>query len=229
MKTTILKLSLTLIASISVGCSNSASPSHTESKSDLYVKCTEPTPVDDSSKEDMLIIGDSISIGYTPTVRAAFPEYEVLHNPCNGMTSVNGLAHVDEWLAMRNHWKVITFNHGLWDIVPFYNVSIEAYRAALIEEGTKIKAVADHVIFFTSTYVPPGSDNRDNENILIYNQVAVETMRGLGISVIDLYRVSRSLDDQHATDNFVHYNDYGYSVLGKSVINAINLSMSGGI
>src|SRR5579862_6853691 len=64
----------------------------------------------------VLLIGDSISIGYTLPVRALLKgRANVVRPPLNcGMTD-RGLKHLDEWLG-SNHWDVIHFNFGLHDL-----------------------------------------------------------------------------------------------------------------
>ena len=186
--------------------------------------CQEQAPMDDR-REDILIVGDSISIGYTPTIRENFPQYEVVHNPCNGRTSVKGLAYLEEWASLRPRWKLITLNHGLWDIVPFYEVSHRDYKAALKIIGKKYLSVADHVIFFTTTYVPPGTENRNNQDVIIYNEVAKDVMKELGIPVYDLYATSLQIPNEHLAPNDVHFTPKGYEHLGKAVTAAIRTEL----
>ena len=48
----------------------------------------------------ILIIGDSISIGYTQPLKELFKgEAEVHHNPGNAQHSGHGLAHLEAWLG----------------------------------------------------------------------------------------------------------------------------------
>lgn len=210
-----LTVTLSVLALITA-CSACSKPS-----GDAPFVCQEVTPMD-TPRPDILIVGDSISIGYTPYVTQALPQYEVVHNPCNGMTSVNGLNHVDSWLSLRPQWEVITFNHGLWDIVPFYNVPIELYKEALRTEGLKFKAAAKYVLFFTTTYVPPGTENRDNADVLRYNVAAREVMAELNIPVYDLYAVSAQIPlSLHTGPSDVHYLEAGSQILGDFVTQSI--------
>ena len=64
----------------------------------------------------ILIIGDSISIGYTPFVKELFQgRAEVVHNPGNAQHTGTGLENIDLWLG-DGHWDVIHFNWSLWDL-----------------------------------------------------------------------------------------------------------------
>src|SRR5689334_20865727 len=61
----------------------------------------------------VLLIGDSISIGYTVTVRRELAgKANVLRIPENGADTANGLKKIDEWLG-QSKWDVIHFNWGL--------------------------------------------------------------------------------------------------------------------
>jgi len=66
----------------------------------------------------VLIIGDSVSLGYTPTVVAALEGKAVVqHNkePDNAGSTQRGIDNIDNWVG-ETDWDVIHFNWGLWDI-----------------------------------------------------------------------------------------------------------------
>lgn len=67
-------------------------------------------------KQKVLIVGDSISIGYTPFVKESLKEVaEVVHNPGNAKHTGNGLKHIEDWIG-DEQWDIIHFNWGLWDL-----------------------------------------------------------------------------------------------------------------
>src|SRR5690349_9672394 len=58
----------------------------------------------------VLLIGDSISIGYTVPVRKILATKANIHRiPDNGGPTTNGLANLHTWLG-DGHWDVIHFN-----------------------------------------------------------------------------------------------------------------------
>jgi len=64
----------------------------------------------------VLLIGDSISIGYTVPVRDLLKGKANVHRiPVNGGPTLNGLKHLDAWLG-TSRWDVIHFNWGLHDL-----------------------------------------------------------------------------------------------------------------
>lgn len=82
-------------------------------------------------KPKVLIIGDSISIGYTPFVQKALEgKAEVFRNPGNAQHTGKGLVKLEKWIG-EEKWEVIHFNWGLWDL---------CYRnSESKEQGKKIK------------------------------------------------------------------------------------------
>ena len=64
----------------------------------------------------VLLIGDSISIGYTVTVRELLGGTANVHRiPENGRDTEHGLKQLDTWLGDQP-WELIHFNFGLHDI-----------------------------------------------------------------------------------------------------------------
>ena len=61
----------------------------------------------------VLIIGDSISLGYTPVVVSILKgQAEVIHNPGNAQHTGTGVERIDKWLQPGD-WDLIHFNWGL--------------------------------------------------------------------------------------------------------------------
>src|SRR5205823_12346537 len=64
----------------------------------------------------VLLIGDSISIGYTEPVRVELTKKANLHRiPENGAATTVGVKNLDNWLG-SSKWDVIHFNFGLHDL-----------------------------------------------------------------------------------------------------------------
>lgn len=171
----------------------------------------------------VLIIGDSISIGYTPTIEAALePAYDVVHNPCNAMTSAWTAQNIDTWLASRDSFEAITWNNGLWDIADWENVSDSDYAANLHSIAQKIKAKTAHPLFILTTEVLVGTPNRENADVVNRNNIARDVMLEEGIPVLDLYSISQTIVDEHVSADDVHFTDAGSQVLGEAVLDKLN-------
>lgn len=183
------------------------------------------TPSVDLSKPGVLVIGDSISIGYTPFVRQALTSYDVVHNACNAMSSKNGVSKIDSWLELRTSWDVITFNHGMWDASTFAHVSEADYEANLHIIAQKIKAKTNRPIFMLTTEVPVNAPNHLDARVIALNAIAVQVMTAEGIPVVDLYSVSKTLISEHinpALQNDVHYSSTGSQSLATEVLSGLN-------
>src|SRR5688572_12316649 len=71
---------------------------------------------DDPKLPRVLLIGDSISMGYTVPVRRQLEGKANVHRiPENGGPTINGLKKLDAWLG-DGKWDVIHFNWGLHDL-----------------------------------------------------------------------------------------------------------------
>ena len=75
------------------------------------------TPIEEiKGLPNVLIIGDSISIGYTLPARTLLDKKVNLHRiPTNGGPTIKGLAEIDNWLGGKK-WDLIHFNWGLHDL-----------------------------------------------------------------------------------------------------------------
>src|SRR5437660_9942532 len=90
---------------------------------------------DEAGLPRVLLIGDSISIGYTVPVRELLKGKANVHRiPTNGGPTTNGIKHLDQWLG-EGKWNVIHFNWGLHDIKldkeGKHQVPIEEYEKNL--------------------------------------------------------------------------------------------------
>ncbi len=184
--------------------------------------CYETATADDS-RLDILVIGDSISIGYTPYVQDALAtNYDVSHNLCNAMESSNGVKKIDLWLSQRATWEAITFNHGLWDAASWVNTPISTYKNNLHVIAQKIKARTSKPLFILTTEVLPGTPYRNDSRVQALNAAAVEVMNAEGIPVLDLHTFSQTIQDKHVNPNDVHYTEEGSSLLADEVLNELN-------
>lgn len=185
---------------------------------------------DDTSRENILIIGDSISIGYTPTVQKSLPEYEVVHNFCNAQSSANGVSKVNAWVGQRSHFKVITFNHGIWDHTEGWSTTKSEYLHNLESIARELQLHADRVVFFTTTEIPVNVLNMKSGDVDDWNTDAVLLMNSLGVAVYDLNAVSKTIPQFHinaAAKTDVHFIPEGYEILGNFVSNSIRTELGG--
>ena len=190
------------------------------------------------SPKNVLIIGDSISIGYTPFIKTALsPAIYVEHNDGNGGSTVRGVQSLEKWLGTRE-WNVITFNFGLHDLVykdslnkydvvnGKLSVSLEDYRKNLQAIVSKLRETTATLIFVTTTVVPENSLGRKVADPALYNKVALEVMKKNGIEVVDLYQTSLTVHPQNSVPGNVHYTAQGYELLAKPIIDKIKAAIN---
>lgn len=148
----------------------------------------------------ILLIGDSISIGYTLPVRAKLKGVANVHRPLeNCGDTARVLARLDVWIG-SGRWDVIHFNVGLHDL-KYMNAQghsanpenarqvtpPEMYRQRLRDLTLRLKATGAQLIFATTTPVPPGALGRVAGDEVTYNAIALNVMDELDVPVDDLF------------------------------------------
>jgi len=181
----------------------------------------------------VLLIGDSISIGYTVPVRKALSEKANVHRvPENGADTVNGLKKIDVWLG-DSRWDVIHFNWGLHDlkVTPEggRQVPVEAYERNLAALVERLQATGARLIWATTTPVPEGKQNppRESADVTRYNAAARRVMESHGVAVDDLYAAALPRVAEIQLPGNVHFNAAGWEVLGGKVAAAIDGVLAG--
>src|SRR5207249_6289812 len=112
---------------------------------------------DDPKLPRVLIVGDSISIGYTPPAAKLLEgKANIHHKPGNASDTVTGVKNLKKWLG-DSKWDVIHFNWGLHDIklgTGKHQVSIDDYEKSLRELVKTMKTTNAKLIWATTTPVP---------------------------------------------------------------------------
>jgi lysophospholipase L1-like esterase len=189
----------------------------------------------------VLILGDSISIGYTLAVR------KLLHGKANvwrpmrpngrapdncGDTTI-GLARLDEWLTDRK-WDVIHFNWGLWDLCyrnPEFreqgnrdkvngtlSTTPEDYERNLEKLVARMKATGAQLVWASTTLVPEGEPGRFTGDDATYNAIAKRVMDRHSIPINDLHAVSRGFSaGDFVKPGDVHFTGQGSRKLADQV------------
>ncbi len=175
----------------------------------------------------VLLIGDSISMGYTLPVRALLKGKANLHRiPTNGGSTKDGVSNIETWLG-KDKWDVIHFNWGLHDLKHMKGnklditgdqvTTLAEYETNLRTLVTRMKATGAKLIWASTTPVPDGSDGRAARDEEKYNEVAARVMKETGVPIDDLHALCLpKLADWQLPHN-VHYKDAGYDGLAAKV------------
>ena len=186
-----------------------------------------------TARKRVLIIGDSISMGYTRPVRAQLKSKAVVLRPtenCKG--TKNGVGKIEEWVAMRGgQFDLIHFNFGLHDLKHVHpktransndpnhppQSTIEEYETQLQEIVAVLKKTGARLIFATTTPVPKGvKPFRDPASPGRYNEVALKIMKQHEIAINDLFEFCKARPELQKPVN-VHFKQKGSVELAKVV------------
>ena len=191
------------------------------------------TPIEEiKGLPHVLIIGDSISIGYTLPTRALLQGKVNLHRiPTNGGPTIKGLTEIDKWLGKRK-WDLIHFNWGLHDLkymgkdgtnlVPkekggVVQVPLADYEKNLEKLVVRMKKSAKQLVWRNTTPIPPGSRARYVGDSIKYNQAAARVMKKLKIPTLDLFNPSMKNMKEWMKKADVHYYPNGSQSLAEIV------------
>ena len=179
---------------------------------------------------NILVIGDSISIGITgPLSRALFDEYDVFHPADNCRNSYFTLHNLDRWLDMPRYaenLEIIVWNNGIWDSLfddwdigedprEWFGVSIEEYEENIIQIAEKMEATGKRIIFFTTTEIVGGPFKKGMEIEL--NEIAKRVLPNYGIEIIDMYQIAIDERAEHPISYDVHFTDEGNEILADAL------------
>ena len=188
---------------------------------------------------NVLLLGDSISIGYTPYVQEQLSGIASVYRPvfengnnenCQGTT--NGLIHIDRWIG-KKQWDVIHFNFGLHDLKHVdpvtgknstnkddpYQANRKQYKRNLSVIVEKLKKTKALLIFATTTPYPDKLDAaiRDPGFSEKYNDVALKVIKKNKIIINDLYSFVLPRMQELQLPKNVHFTKKGSQELGKKV------------
>ena len=191
-------------------------------------------PPAETALPKVLIIGDSISIGFTPHVVEQLDGKAVVkHHKGNAQHTGTGLKQLDQWIG-NTKWDVIHFNWGLWDLCYRHpkskvqgkrdkvngtlTTTLEQYEKNLDKLVSRLKKTDAKLIWAHTTVVPEEEAGRIVGDDKKYNEVAAKIMKKYGITINDLNSLSREFpSDLFSKPGDVHYTQDGYQKIAKQV------------
>ena len=162
----------------------------------------------------VLLIGDSISRGYTTATRHKLAGKVNLHRaPANCGPTTYGLEHFDAWLG-DGQWDLIHFNFGIHDVNRRY--SPEKYAEALEQVVERLEKTGAKLVWASST--PLGSSDYHAQAIDQFNAIAAGIMIKHGIAIDDLNAaIKPHVEQWQNKKDKCHYGGEGYDFLGDVV------------
>ncbi len=181
----------------------------------------------------VLLIGDSVSKGYTLPVRELLKGKANVHRvPANGGPTTRGLEKMDAWLGDKNKkWDVIYFNFGLHDleIVETGKRAVEPadYEKNLRALAVKYKATGARLIWAATTPIRDGENapRRAFGKVPEYNTIAQRVMTENGVTIDDLNTAITPHLEELQIPKDIHYKPVGYLFLAKQVAASIEAAL----
>ncbi len=192
---------------------------------------------------NVLIIGDSISIGYTPFIKEIISFRANVSRPmqedgkpenCQGTT--NGVKNIKRWIG-DTKWDIIHFNFGLHDLKHVEPVTgknsnnpdhpqqadLKQYKINLKEIVEVLKTTEAKLIFATTTPYPDdvGAPLRKPGMPEKYNQAAIKIMNKNGITINNLYAFMKPRMKELQRPKNVHFTQEGSKALAEKVAERI--------
>ena len=183
----------------------------------------------------VVLIGDSIRLGYQEYAEKALQDWAELHCPeMNGGPSPRVLEHLDEW-ALSLKPDIVHINAGLHDIARLEEnqheprVSEEQYRENVTQILLRLKDNTQALIIWALT--TPVIDkrhhevkkfDRNNADVIKRNEIATEICNELGVPTNDLYAFV--MNNNHETMlgvDGVHFTDEAKAMQGAEVARVI--------
>ena len=173
---------------------------------------------DDSKLPRVLLIGDSVSRGYTLATRKYLAGKANVHRaPENCGPTANGLKKIDIWLG-DGKWDVIHFNFGIHD----RNLAIADYTQRLEQLVVRMQKTGAKLIWTSTTPIPDDPKQKQTAaSIVEHNQAAAAVMKKYNIPVDDLFTAVTPHLGEYQLPNNVHFKEEGYDFLGQQVAKAI--------
>jgi len=193
----------------------------------------------------VLLVGDSISIGYTAPVRELMKGKANLHRPlANCGPTTAGLRGLSKWLetgGADKKWDVIHFNWGLHDLKflgpdganlqdpadpkNHQQVPPVEYRKNLTELVKQLRATGATLIWRNTTPVPEGARGRVVGHSVKYNEIAAEVMEAANIEIHDLYSFAKERQAEIQKKADVHFSVEGSAALAVDVVRVISAAL----
>ena len=186
----------------------------------------------------VVLIGDSIRMGYQGLVIEKCKEAEVWGPAANCRHSVWALDHFDEWVASQNP-DIVHVNFGIHDCLPQadgeHQIILDQYKLCLQRFINRVKGLGNtQMIWATTTPLYAAKQDIPPEQWEVakaaeldkYNAAALEIVQNEDLPVNDLHGVIMQNDYAKClSEDGCHMKPLGNEVLSDAVVAAIRSVM----
>ena len=186
----------------------------------------------------VVLIGDSIRMGYDVLVREAFRDSaKVYFQNDNNRFAAFILRHLHEWkmkMQCGDDVDCVHWNVGAWDSLILYQdgplTPINVYEDYMERLCRRIEILSPKakVIFATTTpmyeelFTTPEISVRYNKDIEKYNEVAVRVVKKYGHEINDLYGLMKDKPLTYHSDVAHYYSRKAEMLIAEQVANCIS-------
>ena len=172
----------------------------------------------------ILLLGDSIRMGYDKYVKLALEDVAQVHYPvANCRFSSFLLRHLQEWVEETGYGDetdLVYWNAGLWDTLLLADglphIPLDVYEANVDRICRQLQLLA-----------PTGPFKRKNKDTKRYNAAAAEIVKRHGGQVDDLYTLAENAPTSYHSDQTHFYTKEGKQLFTEHVVatleNALNI------
>ena len=183
----------------------------------------------------IVLIGDSIKMGYVDAVRDALDGVAEIYSPTeNCRYSVNVLRFAHEW-KKKGEWPddvdLVHWNAGLWDALELFGdeplMPLDAYERIIprIDRRLRMLFPGAKLVFATSTAIIEERCKpyfkRHNATIEAYNAAALRALAPTDTVINDLYATTAKCPPDYHSDAVHFYTDEGTALVSGQVVDTI--------
>lgn len=175
--------------------------------------------------KQILLLGDSLRMGYEPVVRQMLQGRAGVSGPEeNGRWAGYTLNSLRFWIPNLPKPDIVHWNNGLWDLGDDYGLGRpfslpEEYESALERTIQVLHKLFPEAQIIMATTMP--TSNPDSSDIEGYNEIMKKVAARNGIPVDDLFPVLKPYVNQYIGEDGIHLTDEGYEYVARQVVKAV--------
>ncbi|HKM34337.1 MAG TPA: SGNH/GDSL hydrolase family protein [Lachnospiraceae bacterium] len=175
--------------------------------------------------KQILLLGDSLRMGYEPIVRKLLVGKAEVSGPSeNGRWTGYTLNSLRFWIPSLPKPDVIHWNNGLWDLGDDYGLGRpfslpEEYESALERMITVLGKLFPDAKIIMATTMP--TDNPDSADIEAYNEILKKVANNNQIPVDDLFPIVKGKEKEFVGEDHIHLTESGFQAVAKQVTEMI--------
>jgi hypothetical protein len=181
----------------------------------------------------VMLIGDSIRLGYQDRVKELLAENAAVSGPeDNGRFAAYTLFYLPHWIT-EDDYDVIQWNNGQWDVCYMpdgrIHTPLPIYLELQLRIATILMGKTKRLVFACTTPVWPEQfsraaiNPRKDEDICEYNRAATDALAELGVEINDLHSPISTDVKRYVSEDMVHLSAEGIDVCARRVAEMVNV------